>query len=325
MGTNEDHIAKLAIRNFQSLENVTLDLGRFTAIVGQSNVGKSAVVRALRQLARNGSSTGLVRQGSKGLQVVALFGDSSVLTTKRGPKESEFQFIPQGQPGQAQSWAKMGINVPDEVAKFWRIPETTDVGDVTFSTQHDAPFMLASPGSAVAKAIGELTNVSILMGAVREANRRRTAEANEERVRAREVAECVAELKAMSNLPQRKALLEQAAAHIAAADAAQNAGQDIVLLSMARKNALEAKQAAEAAVKDVAGWVELVDAAEQIASQWSSLESLAAERKKAQQNVAALTELAGQQEQGAVMFEQQAHDVLVLAGECPTCGQAVTE
>lgn len=52
---------KVTIENFQSIEKVALDIQGFTTITGDSNIGKSALVRAIRFALTNASGTYFVR------------------------------------------------------------------------------------------------------------------------------------------------------------------------------------------------------------------------------------------------------------------------
>lgn len=51
------------VLNFQSLEKVNLDIQGFTALVGRSNIGKSAIVRAIKSALTGATGTDFVRHG----------------------------------------------------------------------------------------------------------------------------------------------------------------------------------------------------------------------------------------------------------------------
>ena len=51
------------IRSFQSIEHLEIEIDQFTAIVGRSNIGKSAVVRAIKSCLTNAVGTAFVRHG----------------------------------------------------------------------------------------------------------------------------------------------------------------------------------------------------------------------------------------------------------------------
>lgn len=49
------------IHNFQSIESLTIEVDRFTALVGRSNIGKSAIIRAMKAALENALGTAFVR------------------------------------------------------------------------------------------------------------------------------------------------------------------------------------------------------------------------------------------------------------------------
>lgn len=56
---------RVEIRNFQSVEHAVITVQGFTALVGRSNIGKSAIVRAVEAALSGASGTGFVRHGPK--------------------------------------------------------------------------------------------------------------------------------------------------------------------------------------------------------------------------------------------------------------------
>ena len=52
-------IVRVQFENFKSLQNVTLELGRLTALVGANGCGKSSVLQGIELLSRYGSSSGV--------------------------------------------------------------------------------------------------------------------------------------------------------------------------------------------------------------------------------------------------------------------------
>ena len=69
---------RLRIRNFQSLEDIDLELGQFTVIIGESDTGKSAIIRALKYALINKVGTGFIRHGEKQAAVELTFEDLKV-------------------------------------------------------------------------------------------------------------------------------------------------------------------------------------------------------------------------------------------------------
>ena len=57
-------MVEIEIRGFQSIEHVNLKVEGFTALVGRTNIGKSAIVRAIRAALTNSLGTAFVRHGA---------------------------------------------------------------------------------------------------------------------------------------------------------------------------------------------------------------------------------------------------------------------
>lgn len=308
-------LTAIAVRDFQSLKSVDIPVGRFTAIVGPSNVGKSAVIRALRMLVRNGAATGLVRMGAKKLTVAAKFADNSGAIMTRGG-ESKLTLVTGGV---KQDYAKLGTTVPPESDDLWQCPES-ELGDLTFSTQHDAPFMLGVPSSAVAKQLGDLTNASLLMEAVREANRRRAAAAQESVLAKRDLEALTETLKAAVGLKDEKARLDQAADHL-------KSHQETVQKLTAIKAALNVRDAALKAAETAVAMRAVSDRYQQAIGQVQALKDhvalltdiLDARKTLAIKLETALVNAADYREE-AERLRAQADEVLKIAGVCPVCG-----
>lgn len=65
MSGSERSPVHVRITNFQSIEDVSIDIDGFTCITGKSNIGKSAIIRAIFRSAVNKPVTGAVRNGAK--------------------------------------------------------------------------------------------------------------------------------------------------------------------------------------------------------------------------------------------------------------------
>lgn len=201
-------IKQLQVRNFQSLWSVDLDLGKLTVVVGPSNTGKSALGRALRAVSRNSVAPGHVSKGASNAGLVLVFDDDSAVILKRGKGESTY--ITLSKHGKQETYAKSGTSVPDDVKKMLQMPEGDP--DLFFSTQFDGPWLLGATGSQTAKVLGDLTNVSMLAEAAREANRRRQEVLKLASIRRKDAEAAVVRVQAeYSDLGSRKQAVDQAA------------------------------------------------------------------------------------------------------------------
>lgn len=164
-------IQSVHCKNFQSLKDVELEFGKFTVIVGATSSGKSAIVRALRAIADNDLSTDKIMQGTKHTSV-AITTDSATVTIERSLGGTSVYKIAQDG-SEESSFTKLNRQVPTQVTEALGIlPSTKEVSSISFASQHDAPYLLTESSSNAARILGELTNVSTIFAAVREASKR---------------------------------------------------------------------------------------------------------------------------------------------------------
>ncbi len=158
---------KINIKNFQSIENAEIEIGPLTVLVGQSDVGKSAIIRALYLLHRNKGGLELLKYGASKLSVEQqLQGDVSV-SIHKGKGVNAYSI-------KDKVLSKIGKDVPDEVSSVLRTDELQldkdQSIDLNFSRQFDTPFLLSDSSSVVTKAVSSLSGINIIYSAIREAN-----------------------------------------------------------------------------------------------------------------------------------------------------------
>lgn len=156
---------KLKIKNFQSLKDVELELGHITVLCGPSNLGKSAVVRAVDCLTHNNYTEAYMRKGSQSLRV-SLEEDGKSVQFNRDGKTSTYttNFL-------APLYEKIAGGVPEDISKFLNMELLTidDLSkDLNFSFQFDGPFLLDSSGFDVGKILGRLIQLESVVGATRQ-------------------------------------------------------------------------------------------------------------------------------------------------------------
>lgn len=165
-------INRIQIVDFQGLEDIDFECGPITVIHGESDVGKSAIVRALYGLAFNRYPRGHVREGAKE-SYVSVMVDDGIVTAVKGPGVNKYQFLAHNDAGEL-NWDKVGTEVPDAISDLlgWHEIEVDDGTKFTpnFSRQFDPPFLLTDSPSRRAKVLGSLTNVATLYAAAKMAN-----------------------------------------------------------------------------------------------------------------------------------------------------------
>lgn len=159
-------IRKIRIKNFQSLASVSLDLAGFTALEGPSNVGKSAVVRALKAVVNNARGTDMVRHGTTEATVTVDLDDGSTIAWVKG-KRSKYVV-------NDETYDKIGLDVPDIVHDKLKMGVqavgSTDV-DFNIHSQLTGPFFVGQSGPNRSKIIGTITHYDAIQSAVTEANK----------------------------------------------------------------------------------------------------------------------------------------------------------
>jgi exonuclease SbcC len=309
---------RIEVRNYQSLREADIPLGWFTVITGPTNSGKSALFRAVRMLALNARGTGYVSRGQKSCSVAAGDGQWIVRLTRsaaRGGK-NEYQAAVREDGGwQVSKDTKLGGQVPQRVAGLLNLTE------LNFACQLDPPYLLSLPGTEIARRLGDLTNVSLVLGAAAAANRvRKQHQRDLDAARGRREA-LLEEAQEFAGIRERRRACTAAEQALALAQATEaSAGR---LRSLAGR--LEAAERAAAAAR--------AEAARQAPPSLAKLDALAGRRLRLREMTAALAaaerdahryrEEAGRERGHEAGAEKLLHGVLAEAGQCPVCGSIV--
>lgn len=142
-------LTRIELHNFMShAETVIEPAAGLTVLVGPNNVGKSAIVAALKILCRNENSTYVMRHGERECSVVLGTDDGHRVEWRR--KNSPSYVID----GQKFDRLKQG-GLPDELHRALRLP-TVDSGndddfDVHFGTQKSPIFLLNGSAATAAR------------------------------------------------------------------------------------------------------------------------------------------------------------------------------
>ena len=164
-------IETVSIENFQSLKKASLIFGTFNCIIGPSDSGKSAFIRALRAciMARRGFD--FATFGCDSVTVGVGFSDRSAIIWRRTKSTGKYNI---SHNGKTYEFTKYGHSCPQEVsdvAKLGSIAIDEQVSfNPNFSSQFDSLFLISERGSVIAKILSTVTNANNLLLAVREAN-----------------------------------------------------------------------------------------------------------------------------------------------------------
>ena len=168
-------ISELSIRNFQSIATADLDLTGWTSLVGESDVGKSAIVRAVHALLTNRRGDGFIREGAKACAVTLVLDDGTNIEWHKTRGASGVYTVSRA--GVVDEvYEKTAGEVPPEVARLLGV--TVDIAGEPFTPgiqrQHDAPFLLADSARRRAQVLGEFDGSNIVLraeGMIRTAQR----------------------------------------------------------------------------------------------------------------------------------------------------------
>lgn len=169
-------IKEIEIWDFESHEHTLIsgispDLNLF---VGESNSGKTSIIRALKLVAYNEFDTKSVRLGAKKC-VVRVVTDKGTVKVTRGPKDNLWEVTKNG--CQTQYFDKVGVNIVPDVAEVIGL-NIVNLGDVQIPVnimdQLESHFMLAgvgnkdASGSMRAQIVDEISGLSGIEGLVKD-------------------------------------------------------------------------------------------------------------------------------------------------------------
>lgn len=139
-------ITHIKISNFQCHKSLRLRLSPgVTCVTGQSDTGKSAIVRALRWAMTNRpGGAAFIRTGAKRARVTIHCDGHKIVRTRGAANTYTFD---------DRRLVSFGANVPDIVAK------TFCVGSVNFQNQYDAPFWFSQTPGDVSRELNAIINL----------------------------------------------------------------------------------------------------------------------------------------------------------------------
>lgn len=136
-------IKSIKILNFQSHEKSKLDFSPgVNVIVGRSDSGKTAIIRALRWLSWNRPSGDSIRSHWGGATNVLVETEEGIVRRSKDKKDS-YELLLKG--GKDLVFHAFGTNVPQEINTFLNLSE------INLQQQLDSPFLLSSTSGEVAQ------------------------------------------------------------------------------------------------------------------------------------------------------------------------------
>jgi hypothetical protein len=211
-------------------------------------------------------------------------------------------------------FTKLAGKVPEQVQSLLALSE------LNFAGQFDRPFLLTETAGEVARVLGRLTNVSLIFAAAREASRRKGELSGDLKAARAELQRCLDEKPRFATLKDRLAALGRAEEAEHNHYALQQRWEKLDALQTrlaAAEVSLEAATEAMPVVPDLTK-------VEQLSARLATLTSLGKRMVLEAKSAADHDAYAQEQAKTADSLDQEIHSLLVAAGTCPLCGQAVT-
>lgn len=187
-------IRKVTLVNFQNHKTFEMEPSSgITSIQGESDQGKSAVLRAIRWVCLNDfKGEDFIRDGAKSTEIL-VETKAHLILRRRGSKENSYAL-------DGEEFKAFGSNVPEPIQRLLRLSE------LNFQSQHDSPFWFAETAGEVSRQLNSIIDLTVIdtsLGYI--ASEVRSAQ---DRTKMTKERLTVAELK-LSELEPQRARIEQ--------------------------------------------------------------------------------------------------------------------
>lgn len=226
-------LEKLTLRNFQIHKKLVVEFDpAVTVIQGETNCGKSSIIRALQWVMLNGISGDAFINHDADAAKVILEADGETITRIRSKSNNSYRL-------NDQEYKSFGQAVPTPIA------DVLKVSDVNFQGQHDRPWWFSDSAGEVSRKINQIINLKSIDDTLSYLNSdlrkcRERIEITTERIQ--EATQAVEDLKSVSQIDADLKFVEKAQS------AWVDAANDTILLSelidQMSKHDQEAKNAA---------------------------------------------------------------------------------
>lgn len=195
-------ISKVILHNFQSHAHTEVPFTDFTAIVGPTDKGKSAIIRGIKWCLYNTpSGTDFIRHGHTTCYVEVYFDDGTRIKRCRGGRDNYYDLV--NADGTVLHLESFGVGPVQEVLDFHSMKEVDFFGEtqsLNLCTQMSQPFFLSESPQTRAIMIGKLANTDVVDLAVKNTSLEiRESKAIAKRIKS-ELSDVKNELKELKNL-----------------------------------------------------------------------------------------------------------------------------
>jgi exonuclease SbcC len=160
------YITKIRLENFQDHEDSTMDFtSGINLIVGSSDAGKSAILRAINFVFHNNlKGDSFIRHGSSECRVTIKFSDGVEVTRIKGGDVNSYTLT--DLEGNQHTFAKIGTSVPDEIKKHLGQPPLDDKKrPISYADQMSNLFLVDLSSTDLPRTLSELTGIQNLQTA----------------------------------------------------------------------------------------------------------------------------------------------------------------
>ncbi|WP_149453955.1 AAA family ATPase [Pasteuria penetrans] len=203
----------LRLENFQSHEDTTIEFSPgYNVLIGPSDSGKSAILRALRWVLWNiPRGDDFIRMGTQACTVTLTLADGRSIVRLRTPSLNRYLLQQPGQPEKV--FEGFGSHVPEEIIACHGMRSfSVDQREchLQWSGQLDPPFLLVESERFKAKVLGKIGNTQGFDRAMRRARQERLAALQEGKTWTQQWERAEEALLAFSDLPLQEKRLELA-------------------------------------------------------------------------------------------------------------------
>lgn len=177
---------RYTFNNYRSLKSVEIEIPPgVTAVVGPTDSGKSNLVRAITDLHFGAVGSDAVRHGEKSFEITWEGAPGCRVVYRKGTKLNRYEVA--GASPEPLVFSGHGREVPKDVETVTGVFKVEVDADLDFSPsiadQHHPLFILASSPPVIAKILGSVSGLHIVLAAVRDASAaaaKASSEANRE-------------------------------------------------------------------------------------------------------------------------------------------------
>jgi len=151
---------KVHIENFQSIDRIDFEIDGFTVVSGKTNIGKTAIMRAIFSALSNESVKSTIRDKSKPV-IVHISGDHDILWTKKFNGQSDYVID-----GQSYEKVKGKLDKISEIG-FGSLSVMNEKVYPWYASQWNPLFLLDSHGSYLTEFMSNITRLDTIQNAIR--------------------------------------------------------------------------------------------------------------------------------------------------------------